>query len=147
MKISMIKSIGGALNPADEHEAEKLKKFKNFCMYEIDIKLARNPQFHGLVFAFFKFCYEHWDGQTVYEHLSDAEQFERFRKDLTILAGFYVQTVRLNGEIRTEAKSLAFGAMTEEEFKECYTALINAACKHIFRSCDENTYNRLLSFF
>lgn len=147
MKVSMIKSIGGALVPADDLQAEKLKKFDNFTMYEVDIKQRRNPAFHGLVFAFFKFCFEHWDGQTVHEHVSNHEQFDRFRKDLTILAGFYDQTVRLNGDMRLEAKSLAFGAMDEAEFKECYTALINAVCKHIFKSCDENTYNRLLSFF
>lgn len=147
MKITMIKGVGGSLSPADDCEAEKMKRFSNFNMYEVEMKQQRNPQFLAKVFCFFKFCFEHWDGTTVHEHISNSEQFERFRKDLTILAGFYDQTVRLNGEVRTEAKSLAFGAMSEEEFQECYLALTNAAMKYVFKGCDENTYNQLLSFF
>ena len=69
------------------------------------------------------------------------------RKDLTILAGFYEQSYRLDGSIRTEAKSLAFENMNEETFTECYHAVINAAMKHIFKENDENIYNQLMNFF
>ena len=143
----MVKTAGGNLWPNDDVDAEKLTKFKTGEVYEIDIKLTRNPAFLRKVFAFFNFCFNHWDGESIYEHTSHTEQLDRFRKDLTILAGFYVQTVRLNGEIRTEAKSLSFASMKEEEFQECYTALTKAALKHIFKTADENTYNQLIGFF
>lgn len=147
MKINMIKGVGGSLTPADEMEAEKLTKFKNFETYEVNVKLTRNPAFLRKVMTFFKFCFNHWDGETMHPHTTNQEQFDRFRKDLTILAGFYVQTTRLNGDIRLEAESLAFANMTEERFQECYLALTQAAMKHIFKSCDNNTYQQLLSFF
>lgn len=80
--------------------------------------------------------------------MDEASQLDRFRKDLTILAGFYEQTVRLNGEIRTEAKSLAYGNMEPDEFERCYNAMINAAIKHLFNGTkDRNTLNQLQSFF
>lgn len=79
--------------------------------------------------------------------MDEYSQFERFRKDLTILAGFYEQTVRLNGDVRTEAKSLSFANMKPDEFERCYKAMINAAIKYIFRGCNEITENRLLTFF
>lgn len=80
--------------------------------------------------------------------MDESSQFDRFRKDLTILAGFYEQTVRLNGEVRTEAKSLAYGNMEQEEFERCYSSLINAAIKHVFAGTkDTNILNQLYSFF
>ena len=147
MKVRIIKTAGGNLWPASDIEAEKLTKFKTGEEYEIDIKLTRNPAFLRKVMVFFHFCEDHWDGQKVHEYVSSKEQFDRFRYDLTILAGFYVQTERLDGSWRTEAESLSFASMTEERFQECYLALTNAAMKHIFKTADKNTYNQLIGFF
>ncbi|MEQ2017034.1 DUF1367 family protein [Photorhabdus bodei] len=148
MQIEMIKNAGGVFVPVFEHDLPRLTKFKNGEQYTAELKLTRNPAFHRKMFAFFKFCFEHWCANKAgLENMDEHSQFERFRKDLTILAGFYEQTVRLNGEIRTEAKSLAYASMEQDEFERCYNAMINAALKHIFRSADKLTENRLLSFF
>ncbi len=143
----MVKTAGGNLWPVDDMDAEKLTKFKTGETYEIDIKLTRNPAFLRKVMVFFHFCFDHWDGSKVYEFCSEPEQFDMFRKDLTILAGFYYQAERLDGTLRTVALSLAFANMTEEKFQECYVALTRAALKHIFKTADENTYNQLIGFF
>lgn len=80
--------------------------------------------------------------------MDESTQFDRFRKDLTILAGFYGQTVRLDGSVRTEAKSLSYGNMDDEEFGRCYSALINAAIKHVFAGTkDPDILNQLYAFF
>ncbi|PHM52510.1 DUF1367 family protein [Xenorhabdus sp. KK7.4] len=148
MEIQMVKSPGGVFVPAFEHDLPRLTKFKNGEMYTADIKLTRNPAFHRKMFAFFKFCFEHWAADKAgLDCMDEHSQFTRFRKDLTILAGFYEQTVRLNGEIRTEAKSLSYANMEPDEFERCYSAMINAALRHIFRGCNQITENRLLSFF
>ena len=147
MKINVTKQAGGVLIPFDDESADSLHKFKTGELYQIDIKLTRNPAFLRKMMAFFKFCYDHFDENSVYEFAPSAEQFDRFRKDLTILAGFYVETTRLNGDKRLEAESLAFASMTEERFEHCYNALIRAALEHIFRTTDDNTYNKLMSYF
>jgi len=149
MKHLFIKQAGGVLVPASDDEAEKMLRYKTGEPCEVEIKLWRNPQFHRKVFAFFGFCFEHWSGdQAGLENMDEASQFDRFRKDLTILAGYFEQTVRLNGEFRTEAKSLAYGNMEQDEFEKVYNALIKAALKHIFgKTTDQNTINRLYAFF
>ncbi|WP_104210418.1 DUF1367 family protein [Pectobacterium brasiliense] len=149
MQIEMVKNAGGVFCPAFEHDLPRLTKFKNGEMYTAEFKLTRNPAFHRKAFAFFNFCFQHWSADRVgLESMDEATQFERFRKDLTILAGFYEQTVRLNGDIRTEAKSLAYANMEPDEFERCYSALINAAIKHVFAGTrDENILNRLQNFF
>ena len=145
MKISMIKNAGGNFTPGSDLEYEKTTKFKTGELYDIEIKLTRNPGFHRKVFTFFNFCFHHWAGGG--EFKDESAQFDTFRKHLTCLAGYYVETFNINGSVRIEAKSLAFSNMEQEEFEQCYSALINAALKHVFKSTDENTYNQLLSFF
>lgn len=149
MQIEMIKLPGGIFHPADDRDAERVKRFKNNEIYKLEIKLTRNPHFHKKVFAFFNFCFAHWSAdRTPLANADEATQFDRFRKDLTILAGFYEQTVRLNGDIRTEAKSLAYANMESEEFERCYKSLINAAIKHVFAGTrDQNILNQLYSYF
>lgn len=149
MRIEMIKAPGGAFFPVNDMEVDKTKRFKNNELYSIEIKLTRNPQFHKKMFAFFNFCFAHWSAdKTALANADESTQFDRFRKDLTILAGFYEQTVRLNGDIRTEAKSLAYANMEPDEFERCYNAMVNAAIKHLFgRTTDQNVINQLYSYF
>ncbi len=145
MKIEMIKQPGGLLVPASDMELEKLNKFKTNGQYSVEIKLSRNPDFHRKVFAFFNFCFEFWKGDNEFQ--SETKQFDIFRKHLTCLAGFYEQYSNIHGEIRVEAKSLSFSSMKQEEFEECYLALIRAALKHIFVGANVNIENQLMDFF
>ena len=145
MKVDMIKQPGGLLNPASDMEAERLKKFKNGEHYQIDMKMTRNPKFHGKMFVFFEFCFQYWKSDREFQ--DEVKQFDAFRKDLTCLAGFYDSFYNIKGEVRIEARSLSYGSMDPEEFEQCYKAMIQASMTHIFQAADENTYNRLMSFF
>jgi hypothetical protein len=146
MKINMMKSYGGVFIPADDTEHEKTTKFKNNEMYEIDIKLSRNPKFHGKVFVFFNFCFSYWSGHNKF--MDDSAQKDEFRKQLTILAGYYTECYNLQGDLIIRAESLSFASMSQERFEQVYSALINAALTHIFADCkDANIENQLVGFF
>ncbi len=146
MKLNVEKLPGSRLVAYDDYAVDKLNKFKTGEVYEVEIKLTRNPQFHRKVFAFFQFCFSHWKGDNEFQN--ESKQFDVFRQNLTVLAGFYESFYNIKGEARVEAKSLSYGSMGQAEFEECYSALINAAIKHIFAgSNDEILYNRLLGFF
>ena len=141
----MIKLAGGAFTPYNDIEQEKTSRFKTNELYTVEIKQTRNYQFHKKVFAFLNFCFEYWSCDR--EFLDVNAQFNRFRNQLTVLAGYRVELYNINGEVRVEAQSISYSGMTPEEFEAFYKALINAAMKYIFRTADENTYNRLASFF
>ncbi|MDG6894543.1 DUF1367 family protein [Volucribacter amazonae] len=145
----MIKMAGGVFAPAYEMEAESLKALANNEQYEVEIKRSRNPAFHRKVFAFFNFCFEHWSAERTELRFQDEKaQFDTFRKHLTVLAGFRTVTYKINGEFRVEAKSLSYANMEQEEFEQCYSALINAALVHIFANTqDEKIINQLYAFF
>ncbi|KKB01444.1 DUF1367 family protein [Avibacterium paragallinarum] len=149
MIIEMVKGAGGTFVPADEMFLPALQGFKNGEMYSVEIKRTRNPQFHRKVFAFFKFCFEYWAAEnTELQFQSEAKQFDTFRKNLTVLAGFREVTYTIDGRMRVEPQSLSYGNMEQDEFEQCYSALINAAIKHIFNdTTDPNVINQLHSFF
>ena len=146
MKLEFIKMAGGILMPADDIASEKMTKFKTGEQYQVDIKRTRNPQFHRKMFAFFNFCFEHWAGG--HEFQDESLQRDEFRKQLTISAGFYDQVFSINKtDFTIVAKSLSFANMDQEEFEQCDSALIQAAMSSIFKSSDEQTLSRLMSFF
>lgn len=145
MKINVAKQPGGALIPATDMDAESLSKFKSGNVYPIDIKRSRNPQFHAKVFAFFHYCFAHWKSDR--EFMNESGQFDLFRKNLTVLAGYKEVFYKIDGSVRVEAKSLSYGSMEQDEFEDCYQALIQAAMTNIFIESDEDTYNRLVGFF
>lgn len=143
----MIKHAGGVLIPVDEYEAEKMDRIKNGTQVPFGYKESRNQRFHGKMFAFFNYCFQYWDGQSMLEFANRGKQFDSFRKHLTILAGYHHQTYDINGNMMINADSLSFANMAEDEFRGCYSAIVNAAMEHVFKGCDESEYDRLMSFF
>lgn len=150
MKLEFIKQHGGVLVPASDFVCEKLSSFKTGELYEVEIKRTRSPHFHRKVFAFFGFCFEFWAAtKTHWDNMDEKSQFESFRKELIKLAGFTDTAYSIDGFTFTvEAKSLSFGNMKQDEFEACYSALINAAIKHVFAGAnDEKILNKLQGFF
>ena len=81
----------------------------------------RNPIFHRKFFAMLNVGFEAWEMP-----VPGAEKnFAQFREDVTILAGHYTQNVRLNGEVRTVAKSIKFASMDEITFEQLYSSVAN----------------------
>jgi len=122
-----------------------MSRFKTGELYTVEIKLSRNPAFHRKVFQFFNFCFQYWSGPMAI--VDESEQFDVFRKNLTVLAGYYMELVTIKGDVRIEAKSISYSGMDQEEFEKFYNSLITAALKHIFGDADEDMYNKLMSFF
>lgn len=142
----MEKLAGARLVAFDDYDVERLNKFKTGEVYEVEIKLKRNAKFHKKAFAFLNFCFAHWKGDNEFQ--DESKQFDVFRANLTVLAGFYDSFYSINGDVRIEAKSLSYGSMKQEEFEHFYNSVINAAMKHVFKgSNDEVLYNKLLGFF
>lgn len=150
MKVMMTKTPGGVLTPASEIESERLKRLKNGIVYEVELKGGekRNRGYHGKIFAFMSWCFEYWAGNnTEAEFQTEAAQFDCFRKQLTIKAGYYDFVVNLDGSTMVQARSLSYDSMSQEEFEQCGSALINAAIATVFQGADDETCNRLYSFF
>ena len=145
MKINFIKQPGGTLIPANDMESDKMTRFKTGELYEVDIKLTRNPGFHKKMFLFFNFCFNYWASDK--EFIDESGQFDNFRKELTIMAGYYDEYYNIHGDVRVEARSLSYASMKPEVFESCYKALITAAMTNLFKGSDDSIYDQLAGFF
>lgn len=150
MKVNFIKMPGGILSPASDIESERLNRFKNGIVYEVELKGGerRNRGFHGKVFAFTNHCFRYWcANNTEAEFQCEKAQFDYFRKSLLIKAGYYDYVVDVNGSTMVQARSMSYDSMEQEEFEQVYSAMINAAIALIFQGASDEECQRLYSFF
>ena len=133
----MCRRVPGGLAPESDAEAEKLRRIKNGASVRVKVAQEINPRFRRKWWALAQYAFEVWS-----DTMPDAEykgqevqpNFERFRKDLTILAGHFHPVWAVNGDLRVEADSLAFGSMDEQTFERLYSATINAILTKILAS-------------
>jgi len=127
VSIYLRKLANGTLAGATEADQEALKRFKLGATLRCEIKQQRNYQFHRKFFALCQFAFDLWSegNMPLFKGERVQPQFERFRHDLVILAGYYHPVVAINGEVRVEADSIAFSSMDEATFETCFSNVIN----------------------
>lgn len=134
MELIFQKGSTGLL-PACEEAAEWLAKKKLGATILVEPREVRNGAFFRKWWALVKLGYDYWaeNVETLeYKGANVLPNFERFRKDVTILAGFYRPVTNIRGEVRLEAESLKWARMTEERFTQLYDATITALLQQVF---------------
>lgn len=128
MEVMLTKGPGGALVPLDDDEAAKIARIKAGAVVRAEIAQMRNGAFFRKWWVLAKYAFDLWS-ETVepieYRGQKVRPEFQRFRKDLTIMAGYYNPVFNARGELRLEAKSIAWASMSEEEFDRLYSATID----------------------
>ncbi len=124
-ELALLKTPGGYV-PATDQDADICLKHKSGDVIHADFKKMRNSLFHRKFFALLNIGFGAWEPGDINNQYGPAEKnFEQFREDVTILAGYYEQHVRLDGTIRVTAKSISFSNMEQEDFEKVYSAVIN----------------------
>jgi hypothetical protein len=149
--IVLTKAANGALVPVDQHGIDYIAKMKLGAGMSCMVKKHNNVQFHRKIFALANLAYEAWEPvATTHKGEVVAKNFDQFRDDLTILAGFYETRVRLNGDIRFIAESWSFASMTDEKKDRLYNSIINVVLSRILtkytRDDLDNVVNQVLAF-
>lgn len=140
--------------PARECDVSLIRNLNPDTLYTIKKAKTRNAKYFRKWWAMINFAYLHWEPEPPQEQrfkgLTAGKDLERFRKDITILAGHYDASYRLNGEVRVEAKSIAFDEMSEEEFNEFYKLCFDVIAAKVFSAKTqeeiENIENELMNF-
>lgn len=138
MKCYLRKMPGGLLVADNDETAAYLQKLKTGAVVSAEVAQPRNYKFLQKTMCLFQYCFDVFAEQMEESHLEykgmKAEpSLDRFRKDLTILAGHYNATYDITGAVKLEAKSLSYGKCTEEEAERIYNDVINAALKQVFK--------------
>ena len=133
MLITLTKTHVGFI-PADPATEEWCKKVKIGQGIHGRFKKVRNYAFLKKYFALLTVAYDNWDpGEISSQYGVPEKNFERFRADVTILSGYYETTIRLDGSVRIEPKSISFAKMDEDEFEKLYNATIDVLIKHVYK--------------
>lgn len=137
-EIMLMRGPGGSLFPVDEQSKATVGKWRLGEGVRAKVSRARNLQFHRKFFALLNLAFETWEpAPTDWRGQPAAKNFERFRKDLMALAGYAEPVVNLRGEVRMEAKSIAFANMDEDEFALVYGKVADVILQRVL-----TTYTR-----
>ena len=97
-----------------------------------EIKRPRNYKFHKKFFSLLNYAFSIWEPETVnLDNTPVGKNFDHFRDNITILAGYYEAVMGVDGEAHLKAKSISFGKMGEDEFASLYSKTIDVILKHI----------------
>lgn len=156
MKVLVGKGRGLNLVPFDPQAEEFIGKLKSGEGAWVEVKKCRNPKFHRKFFALLNLAFEAWEpeeGAKEYRGQAIAKNFDRFREDVTILAGHYEATYNIRGDVRLRAKSIAFGSMDDFEFNDLYRDVFNVCWDMVLKKARyespeqvEQILNNLLAF-
>lgn len=135
MKCFLRKLTGGVFRPDGEEDAEAMKMVPVGGVIKVEWHRPRNYQFHKKFFAMLQVGFDAWEPpEKEYKGLPVQKNFERFREDIIISAGFYDVAVNIQGEVRAVAKSISFGKMTEEEFGTLYNAVATVLLQKVLQN-------------
>ena len=123
--ITLSKTPTGWAN-ADPTTEELHRKTKLGQTIHGDFKKMRNSAFHRKMFSLLNLGYEYFEPDDL-----GLKNFDRFRRDVIILAGYYHTTVRLDNTIRIEADSISFASMDEDTFSKLYQAVLTVLMQRI----------------
>lgn len=146
--------------PLDEdsrHEEKNMKAGTEFVCIPIEQyenenkKKKRNCKFTRKYFKLLDVSFNYWQPTLITQNGYSVEKdFDRFRADITILAGYYKHVCRTDGSIRVEPQSVSFIKMDEETFNKLYKRTKDIIWEKILPELSEkdriNFENELLEF-
>ena len=123
MKMILMKR-GKVLMPFDDETLDRLDTLPQGSNWTVNLSPARNPQYHRYALKMLRIMHDMTD---------DEIPFEKFRRLLTIKAGYFtvvgkVRSVHGGEEISSAVvpDSLAFENMDEDQFRSCWNAMHQA---------------------
>ena len=144
-ELVLMKAPGGALIPADEDARETVNGWKVGQGVRAKVSRMRNLAFHRKFFAMLNLGFDAWEPPpVVLNGIPAVKNFERFRKDVLIQAGFYELTVNMRGEARAEAKSISFGSMDEDEFEKVYSKVADVLLQKVLTTYTREDLDRVV---
>ena len=116
----LTKTKAGYFIPSDEKSQDEAKKIS--IGEEVKATKARNVKFHRKSFALLNLGFSNQD---------KYENFEVYRKIITIKAGFFDEVEGKDGHTYYIPRSLSFDSMSAEDFELWYEATLNVIANEL----------------
>lgn len=151
MKVTLRKVQGDVWVADDIETSEWSKGLPRGHVIHGEFTKPANYKFFKKMHALCRLCYDYF-GDTIanreplkYRGADVTLSYDMFRKEMTILAGFYTASYSLNGKVRLEADSWAWGNASEEKREKIFSAFIDVALQRVFQlTIDEATLKKMV---
>ena len=112
--------------PLDEQASACIARLKRGTGVTVTITEYNNPDFHAKLMALFQLGFDAYE-PTGPRYLGYVvrKEFKQFRKDITILAGYYERYTDKDGRTWLNARSLSFDSMEPHEREDLFSAVLD----------------------
>lgn len=108
----------------------RVKGLERGELMKIEATIPRNPMYHRKFFALLRTGFDAWVPPMVGGD-TPQKNFEQFREDITILAGYSEAAFDIDGNLRLRAQSISFGSMEQPQFEALYSAVVNVLLERV----------------
>ena len=144
MKLLLLNTSEG-LKPCYDEDYEEKKKLRSGKVYQAEIKLARNVEFHR---KYFKLINLSWEYQNENRQKHFKNNVNAFRKSVEMAAGHFDTEYSIARKEWVEVpKSIAFDKMDEVEFQELYDRVKDVLFTIFLKHISEEEFMRNLVNF
>lgn len=136
MKVHLRK-VSASMLQAEPDAIDYLEAIKVGTVLSCDLARSRSYPFLRKYFALLHLAFDYWEpdpSASVFKGEPIQKNFDRFRDDVQIVAGFGEPVWNLRGELRLQSKSISFGKMSEEEFGNLYNAVLDVLLSRVLKS-------------
>lgn len=136
MRCFVTKASGGYLVPASGDDLEELDKLRNGTVYRVDVVKERNSLFHRKVLSLIRLGFNTWIPDPLGTVAGEVplKNFEKFRNDITVLAGFFDTVWNVDGTFENVAKSISFAGMDDIEFEDLFSKIADVLLCNILQN-------------
>lgn len=156
-EIGLVMTPQGALRGFTQDDDRAWKRFKAWSkrlaageFFSFSYKQPRNAKFHRKFFALMKVGFDHWEPERgrkrlTYKGVPIEKDFDAFRRDITIMAGFFTATYDLEGRVKLEAKSISFAKMEQDTFERLYEAVVRVLLEQVLTNYHRDDLDRAVA--
>jgi hypothetical protein len=124
------KAPGNVLVPAEPQGIQMLESWRLGAGIRCEVTKIRNYAFHKKFFAMLNTAFALWEPpRCEWSGIQAEKDFDTFREQVTITAGFHYVVVDIRGNARVRPKSISFASMDDDEFARVYRAVFNVCWK------------------
>lgn len=150
-KVTLRKVSGDVWVAEDDESSQWSKSLPVGHVISGDFSKPMNAKFFRKVHSLCRLCYDYF-GETIanrepvkYRGQDVQMSYDMFRKEMTILAGYYTASYSLNGKVRLEADSWAWARCDQDKLEKIYSAFIDVALQRVFQmTIDEPTLRQMV---
>lgn len=126
--ILLIKGVDDVLRPATNEAHEQVERLRDGEMYSAKVVFKRNGKLMRKWFLLLEYAFgllRERCPETEYKGMIVKPDFDRFRYDVTIMAGFCRPVFNAQMQMRLVPESVSFDGMSDERFAHLYDATLN----------------------